>query len=202
MRSLNPVARLIEIAHGAVPAGAVMGKGRFDFDRARTMPGWYRELHGYREHVPETEAYGIASHVFREPRPFHPERFKAFLDRDWLGVIRAKGFFWLASRPESVGEMAMAGPVMRHHGIGHWWACVPEEQRPDDAAFRAALAKRWDERWGDRRQQLVFIGRGIDGPGLQAALRACLLQPAELALGSERWRLMPDPFPAWRREVA
>jgi G3E family GTPase len=154
VRSLSPVARLIEIAHSAVPAGAVMGTGRFDFDR------------------------------------------------DWPGMIRANGFFWLASRPDWVGEMAMAGPVMRHHGIGHWWACVPKTQWPDDAAFRSALAKRWDERWGDRRQQLVFIGRGILGPGLQAALQACLLRPAELALGSEGWRLMPDPFPAWRREAA
>ena len=202
IRSLNPVARLVEIAHGAVPAPAIIGTGLFDFDHARTMPGWYRELHGYREHVPETQAYGIESLVFTDPRPFHPRRFKAFLDGDWPGVIRAKGFFWLASRPEWVGEMAMAGPVLRHQGIGQWWACVPEAQWPADPAFRAALAQRWDERWGDRRQQLVFIGRGIDREKLQAALQTCLLRGDELALGSERWRRFPDPFPIWRREAA
>lgn len=198
LRSLNPVARLIETVQGAVAPDAVMGTGRFDFARARTMSGWYRELHGFKNHVPETQEYGIQSVVFRDARPFHPQRFKAFLDRDWPGVIRAKGLFWLASRPNWVGELAMAGAMLRHEAIGHWWATIPQQRWPADPAFRRALEQRWDDRWGDRQQQLVFIGRRLNRSALTDEIAACLLTSEELAAGTAAWRHYADPFPPWR----
>jgi G3E family GTPase len=117
---LNPDARLIETDFGKVPLKDVLGTGRFDIDKAETHPLWYKELHGFKDHVPETEEYGISSFVYRERRPFHPAKLQAFLDRTWPGVVRAKGFFWLATRPHHVGEVSQAGAIVRTGKMGLW----------------------------------------------------------------------------------
>jgi len=198
IHALNPRARVIEAVNADLPLEDVLDTGRFDFAEAQKNPGWYRELFGFAEHVPETEEYGITSFVFRARTPFHPERLHRFInDGDWPGVVRAKGFFWLASRPEWVGEMSMAGAVRRHQGAGLWWAAVPEERWPEDRAWRRMIADRWDEAWGDRRQELVFIGIGLDRDRLDRALSACLLTDAEFEAGAEAWLDLPDPFPRW-----
>jgi G3E family GTPase len=140
--------------------------------------------------------------AFRERRPFHPARFHAFLHEPWPGVIRAKGLFSLASRPDFVGELAMAGAVQRTHALGLWWAAVPPEQWPTDAAARRRIASVLDPPWADRRQELVFIGTGLDRDALRARLERCLLTPLEIGLGPDAWRDLDDPFPAWRRSAA
>ncbi len=206
--SLNPVARLIEADHAKVPPAEILGTGRFDLERAQRSPGWVQELYGFADHVPETEEYGIQNLAFRERRPFHPDRLHRFLNSDWPGVIRAKGFFWLASRPDHVGELSMAGAIMRNRHLGYWYAAVPKDQWPRDRESRHEIAAKWDPEWADRRQELVFIGRGIDPAGLRARLEACLLTPDEIAMGPKAWRRLADPFPLWRerapaaREVA
>ncbi len=198
IKSLNPVAQVIEADFGRVPVGEIIGTDRFDLERAQRFPGWVQELYGFQDHVPETEEYGISSFTFRDRRPFHPERFRRFLDSDWPGVIRAKGFFWLASRPDHVGELSVAGAIMRHQHMGYWYAAVPKHQWPRDRATRQQIADSWDQTWADRRQELVFIGRGIDKAGLRQQIEVCLLTPTEIALGPEAWRRLPDPFPLWR----
>ena len=198
VKSLNPVARLIEADFANVPVAEIVGTGRFDLERAQRFPGWVQELYGFEDHVPETEEYGIGSFTFKERRPFHPERFRGFLDSDWPGVIRAKGFFWLASRPDHVGELSMAGSIMRHQHLGFWYAAVPKDQWPLDRATRQQIAENWDQSWADRRQELVFIGKGIDRLQLRSRLEACLLTPTEIAQGPEAWRRLADRFPLWR----
>ncbi len=198
IHALNPRARVIEAVNADLPLHDVLDTGRFDFAEAQKNPGWYRELFGIAEHVPETEEYGITSFVFRARTPFHPERLHRFInDGDWPGVVRAKGFFWLASRPEWVGEMSMAGAVRQHQGAGLWWVAVPKERWPEDRAWRRMIADRWDEAWGDRRQELVFIGIGLDRDRLDRELSACLLTDAEFEAGAEAWLDLPDPFPRW-----
>jgi G3E family GTPase len=197
IRSLNPVARLIEADHAIVPMAEILGTGRFDLEQAQRFPGWVQALHGFADHVPEAEEYGIQSVTFRDRRPFHPERFRRFLDSDWPGVIRAKGFFWLASRPDHVGELSVAGAIMRHQHLGYWYVAVPEHQWPSDQETRRSIATRWDADWTDRCQELVFIGQGLDETRLRAALHTCLLTPAEIAKGTAAWRRFPDPFPLW-----
>ena len=198
IKSLNPVAHVIEADFAAVPVAEIVGTGRFDLERAQRFPGWVQELYGFRDHVPETEEYDISSFTFKERRPFHPERLRRFLDSDWPGVIRAKGFFWLASRPDHVGELSMAGAIMRHQHLGYWYAAVPKDQWPEDRATRHQIAENWDQTWADRRQELVFIGQNIDPLQLRLWLEACLLTPAEIAQGQGAWRRFPDPFPVWR----
>ncbi|ARQ10798.1 cobalamin biosynthesis CobW-like protein [Rhizobium etli] len=137
---LNPDAKLIEADFGKVALKEVLGTGRFDIGRAETHPLWYKELHGFRDHVPETEEYGIRSFVYHEKRPFHPAKLRAFLDRAWPGVVRSKGFFWLATRPHYVGEVSQAGAIVRTGKMGLWWAAVPREQWPRSQASSAQSA--------------------------------------------------------------
>ncbi|SMF93530.1 GTPase, G3E family [Methylomagnum ishizawai] len=198
LRQLNPDADILPVVMGRVPLERVLDTGRFDFAQAEQAPGWLKELRG--EHVPETQEYGIASFAYRARRPFHPRRFHAFLhEGGWDNgtLLRSKGFFWLASRPDHAGGWSQAGGVMRHALAGRWWASVPPEDWPDDPETLAAIRAEWAEPYGDRRQELVFIGQNLDEARLRAELDACLLTDAELAAGPVAWRGYPDDFPAW-----
>ncbi len=202
LRRLNAQAQIIPMVMGQVPLGRILDTGLFDFERAAQAPGWLQELRG--EHVPETEEYGIASTAYRARRPFHPQRFFNFIDRPWPNgkLLRSKGFFWLASKPEEAGSWSQAGGLMRHGFAGRWWRFVPKNQWPQDEESTAAIMKNWLAATGDCRQELVFIGQDIDFGQLAAELDACLLTDAEMAQGVESWRLLPDPFGPWREEVA
>ncbi|MFQ6552249.1 GTP-binding protein [Aestuariibius insulae] len=198
IRALNSDARIIETDQSAAPAEAIMGTGLFDFERAHEHPMWAKELYGFADHVPETEEYGVASFVYRARQPFIPEKILAVLTGDLPGVIRAKGHFWIASRPDWVAEFSLAGALSSITPLGQWWATVPEARRPDHDSARAYMTAHWQEPWGDRRQEIVFIGAGIDWPHLKARLDTCLV-PALAASGPGDLPDYPDPFPAWRR---
>ncbi|AKJ96533.1 zinc metallochaperone GTPase ZigA [Pseudomonas sp. MS646] len=202
LQRLNAQAQVIPMTMGQVPLGRILDTGLFDFERAAQAPGWLREMRG--EHVPETEAYGIASTAYRARRPFHPQRFFDFIDRPWTQgkLLRSKGFFWLASKPEEAGSWSQAGGLMRHGFAGRWWRFVPKDQWPQDPESTAAIMNHWLAATGDCRQELVFIGQGLDFARLTAELDACLLTDAEMALGVEAWRRLPDPFGTWHDEVA
>ncbi|ATN34244.1 4-hydroxytetrahydrobiopterin dehydratase [Rhizobium sp. ACO-34A] len=193
---LNPDARVIETDFGAVAPRDILGTGLFDIDKAETHPLWFKELNGFKDHVPETEEYGIRSFVYKARQPLDPSKFQAFIDRAWPGVIRAKGFFWLATRPHQVGALSQAGALVRTGRMGLWWASVPRERWPDDAGFRRAMAPYLDPEWGDRRQEIVFIGADpMDERRITAELDACLV-PAENFTPSA-WSKLPDPFASW-----
>ena len=199
--ALNPDARLIETDFGKVDLREVLGTGRFDFTKAETHPLWFKELHGFKDHVPETEEYGIRSFVYRAKRPFDPTRFQRFIDSPWPGVVRAKGFFWLATRPHHVGEISQAGAMVRTGRMGLWWSSVPKTQWPRDPVFLERMQPYLDPVWGDRRQEIVFIGADpMDEAALRAALDACLVDAG--AFEPELWRTLPDPFPVWDRRAA
>ncbi|MFG1427630.1 zinc metallochaperone GTPase ZigA [Roseixanthobacter glucoisosaccharinicivorans] len=203
IKGLNPKARLIETDFADVPLGEVMGTGRFDFETAHEHPLWYRELHGFADHTPETEEYGVSSFVYRARRPFHPEKFSNFLKTVWPGLIRAKGLFWLATRDAFVGDMSLAGAICRTEAMGFWWAAVPKTRWPSDPQWKAELKRHWAPGYGDRRQELVFIGMGLDEAAIRAALDACLVGPLDpKALDFAKLKSLPDPFPKWGRAAA
>ncbi|MEL7343817.1 MAG: GTP-binding protein [Pseudomonadota bacterium] len=201
IRSLNADAQIIETNHSDVPAERVLNTGLFDFAAAHEHPMWAKELYGFADHVPETEEYGVASYVYRARQPFAPEAIKALLEADMPGVIRAKGHFWIATRPEWVMEFSLAGALSSVKPLGNWWAMVPKERWPDNETEKNYMESHWVEPWGDRRQELVFIGAGIDWPALQARLDAALV-PEHLASGPDALPDMPDPFPLWKRVEA
>ncbi|MGX0935504.1 G3E family GTPase [Cupriavidus metallidurans] len=195
LRALNPRAR-IEIAEfGRVPLDRVLDTGLFDFEEASKAPGWIQEMRG--KHVPETEEYGIRSFVYGARRPFHPQRFHAFVAAEWPGVVRSKGFFWLASHPTLAGTWSQAGAVARHGPAGYWWAAVPPERWPDDPESVALIRAKWDDSVGDARQEIVLIGVDMDEFELRRCLDACLLTDDEMAQGPDAWTTWHNPFPDW-----
>ena len=195
LRALNPRAR-IEIAEfGRVPLDRVLDTGLFDFEEASKAPGWIQEMRG--KHVPETEEYGIRSFVYGARRPFHPQRFHAFVAAEWPGEVRSKGFFWLASHPTLAGTWSQAGAVARHGPAGYWWAAVPPERWPDDPESVALIRAKWDDSVGDARQEIVLIGVDMDEFELRRCLDACLLTDDEMAQGPDAWTTWHNPFPDW-----
>ena len=149
------------------------------------------------EHTPETEEYGIKSFVYRARRPFHPQRFYDFINSEWKGVVRSKGYFWLASNPEFAASWSQAGAMARHGVACYWWATVPDEHWPEDQQSRDEIIRNWDERTGDARQEIVMIGMDMDEQGLIQQFDQCLLTDVEMAGGPEQWKLMVNPFPEW-----
>jgi G3E family GTPase len=202
IRSLNTDARIIEADYGDIPLGDVLGTGLFDFEKAHRNPLWFKELNGFKDHVPETEEYGVRSFVYRARRPFHPAKFQAFCNESWPGVIRAKGFFWLATRPAFVGEVAQAGAMIKTSKRGLWWSAVPEVRWPDDDSWRASMKPYLDPIWGDRRQEIVFIGIDpMDQALITRQLNDCLEGNVD-QFTPEAWRGLPDPFPSWTKDAA
>ncbi|MFV8559689.1 GTP-binding protein [Sulfitobacter sp. SBS6] len=197
IRSLNADARVIETSHSDVPADAILNTGLFDFGRAHEHPMWTKELYGFADHVPETEEYGVASFVYRARQPFEPEKILDVLKGDLPGVIRAKGHFWIATRPQWVAEFSLAGALSSIKPLGTWWATVPKERWPEDEIARRYMTAHWVEPWGDRRQEIVFIGSGIDWPDVKARLDAALV-PENVATSVDAMPVYSDPFPQWR----
>jgi G3E family GTPase len=195
LHQLNPEAQIVRSSFGQVPLDTILNTGRFDFERAAQAPGWLKELRG--EHTSEDEEYGIASFVYRARRPFHPQRFWELINAEWPGVLRSKGLFWLATRMELNGVWSQAGGACRVEPGGRWWASMPEDAVPDDPAAEALLVEVWDGDWGDRRQEIVLIGQGMDEAALRSSLDACLLTETEMALGPEGWATFDDPFGTW-----
>jgi G3E family GTPase len=200
IRALNPDAQLIETDRSRVKADAIFDTGLFDFDRAHEHPYWAKELYGFAHHTPETEEYGISSFVYRARAPFHPAKVHAVLNGDLPGVIRAKGHFWIASRPNWVAEFSLAGAVSSVTPLGGWWASVPRERWPTHPDALDEVKGKWQEPWGDRRQEIVFIGAAMDRAAITKALDAALLTSADFS--PEAWKDLPDPFPTWRRTAA
>ncbi|WP_432377614.1 GTP-binding protein [Duganella sp. P38] len=172
IKALNPGADIVYAERGQVPLRKVLGTGKFDLEKASEMAGWARELAG--EHTPETEEYGISSFVLREPRALHPQRFDHFLNHGFTGLVRAKGYLWLATRPEWAVVYSRAGKIASLEPVG-----------------------RWAEPYDDRVNEVVFIGRGMDRAEIEQAFSSCVLTDAEQAAGETAWRRYPDPFPQW-----
>jgi len=202
LKTFNPRAQIVHSQFSQVPLGRIMNTGLFNFEAAEDAPGWLKELRG--EHVPETEEYGISSFVYKARRPFHPQRFFDYIGQEWPGVIRSKGNFWIATRPEYCISWSQAGAISRNELAGFWWAATPKEHWSQDTDQLHTITNRWQEPFGDRQQELVMIGIDMDKAALIAEFDRCLLTPNEMLLGEmgdymEGWKVFNDPFPAWRQ---
>ena len=200
LKTLNTTAEIIPISHGNINIDSVLNTGLFNFDKAQQAPGWLKEMRG--EHVPETEEYGIGSFSYSARRPFHPQKFFHFLHntKDYGKLIRSKGYFWLATRPEFAGQWSQAGGIARYGFGGMFWKAVPKERWPTDKDYLASIEKEWVEPFGDMRQELVFIGQNLKQDEMVDALNDCLLSEDELLQGKAEWAKLPDPFPEWQQE--
>jgi G3E family GTPase len=184
----NPEAKIIKTAFGKVAPKTILNTKLFDYDKAQQAAGWIKELNNI--HTPETEEYGISSFVFRTHRPFHPQRFWEYAQRHWPpNVVRSKGIFWMASRPDDVLLWSQAGGSLKAEIYGKWWASVPEPKRLKSPAFLENyefLMKKWDNRFGDRLNELVIIAQQLDRAKIETELQQCLCTDAELALSFDQ----------------
>jgi len=197
LRRLNATARIVASEFGRVPLDQILDTGLFSYEKASQAPGWMKEMRGI--HTPESETYGFWSFVYKARRPFNPMRLYALLNGRWDGVIRSKGFFWLASRMNLAGSVSQAGGMLRHEAAGAWWAAVDRKEWPQDSTWRATIRNSFKSPYGDRRQEIVFIGtKGMDRKELTRRLDDCLLTDAEMKLGPAMWGRFPDPFPVWK----
>lgn len=199
LRTLNTSATILPISNGEVELDAVLDTQSFSFEKAQQAPGWLKEMRG--EHIPETEEYGISSFAYHARRPFHPEKFYDFLHnaKDYGKLIRSKGYFWLATRPEFVGQWSQARGIARYGVAGMFWKAIPKEEWPTDQDYLDAINDIWQEPYGDMRQELVFIGQGLEQEKLIARLNECLLTEDEMEQGLDYWLSLEDPFPEWEQ---
>lgn len=193
LKALNPGARIVRAVRGDVPLKEILGTQLFDYDRAARSAGWIQELQG--NHQPETLEYGISSFVYRQVQPFDAHKLAEFFQtpQNWQGVLRSKGFFWVAAEHRLAYEWAQAGGVSDVSPAGYWWAAIPEEQWDEEA--RPDQSPHWHPRYGDRVQELVFIGQHLDEAKIREQLDACLLDPQLAQADSEVWDTWDNPFP-------
>ena len=198
VRGINIDAQVIPSKNSVIELEKVLGTNLFNLEKARQAPGWLKVLRG--EELSELEEYGVRSTVFKSRVPFHPARILSLIQESDLmkGIIRAKGFFWIASQPAISILLSVAGSQSKFDKAGVWWAAIPIEKRPPDSnkEFYDWLLKIWDETYGDRRTDLVFIGQDYDEKNLLEALSKAQLTKKEQENPS-LWNQLDDPFPPW-----
>ncbi|MNB82095.1 putative metal chaperone YciC [compost metagenome] len=191
LRRLQPSAKIIRTVKGVVDPKEILNTGRFDFEKTSMSSGWIAELNK-EDHTPETEEYGIASFVYRRRTPFHPQRLSFFFSNWPEEVVRAKGLVWIAAKGDLAASLSQAGPSIQFGPAGYWLATLPEAQQREVLATELDVQARWDEQWGDRMNEIVFIGIGMDRAELEARLDRCLLTPEET---EQDWEQFNNPLP-------
>jgi len=201
LKTLNTQAKIIPITAGNVAIEEILNTGLFDFDKANQAPGWLKEMRG--EHVPETQEYGISSFNYVAHKPFDPNKFYQFLHstEQYGKLLRSKGYFWLATRPDFCGQWNQAGGIADHGFAGMFYKALPKSEWPTDEETLAEINEKWQEPFGDMRQELVFIGQSLNKSAMKGALDACLLNDDILLKGKEFWASLNDPFPVWEEGV-
>ena len=202
IRGLNTKAKIIKTELSRVELENILGSGLFNIEEAQEHPLWAQELYNFKDHKPETDEYGISSFVYYAREPFDPKKIYDFFNQEWPGVLRSKGFFWISSRPDFVGEVSQAGAFVRHQGIGRWWASVPEDKWPKEITFQKSIKKYWNKEYGDRRQEIVFIGlkSEMDVKTIKEKLDNCLIK--NYLSKPNFFQEFADPFPLWFQKVA
>ncbi|WDI42503.1 zinc metallochaperone GTPase ZigA [Bremerella sp. P1] len=201
LKRLNPTAQVLTTEQGIVPLSRILGTGLFSLQEAEQHPEWLTIPRG--EESKETEEYNIGNFVFRSRRPFHPERLWDMLNSEesvLAGVLRSKGFAWFATRHDYAYQWSQAGVSIQLNPAGIWWDASSDEYWPDEPQERTQLLSQFDGKYGDRRQELVFIGIDLDRELIEERLQRCLLTDLEFASGPELWVQLPDPLPAIKVE--
>lgn len=193
IRTLQPEAEIIETVNAEVPLEKVLNTGRFDYEKAASSAGWLRELEmGHENHTPETEEYGISSFVYKRTLPFNAKRFDDFLQEMPENIVRAKGLAWLASRNDFAIMVSQAGRSVGIEPVSYWVAAMPTETRRQILAENREMAQTWDPEYGDRRNELVFIGIDLDKEAITKRLGECLVNEEEI---EQDWNTLEDPYP-------
>jgi len=192
LKKINAQAKIILSSFSKVDLKSVLNTHLFDFDRASQAAGWIKELN--EEHIPESDEYGISSFVYRRKIPFHPERLLSWLENWSVDVVRAKGFFWLATRNDMAGMLSQAGSTITVQGAGEWIATLPKAEQEAMRREDPLLDNKWDDNFGDRMTELVLIGIDMNQLEIEKSLDICLLTELEM---KTNWNEFNDPIPAF-----
>jgi G3E family GTPase len=194
LAGLNPTARIMPMAHGNVALSSILGTHLFDLPSLAASPGWMKKMEATDAQASESDTYGVTSWVYRERAPFHPQRLLDFIKRPWCNgrLLRSKGYFWLASRHLEIGLLVQSGKQFQWDYVGRWWNFIEPSQWPRDEYRLQSIMAKWDSIVGDCRQELVFIGQGLDTGVLQRELDHCLLSAREIADGPLTWQTLPE----------
>ena len=188
IHKLNPSAKIIEAEFSEVEPNEILNTNLFNFEEAEQSAGWIEELNK-EEHTPETEEYGIGSFVYRSSKPLDPIRFFEFIQNDFPStIIRSKGMFWLASRPDQALIWGQAGGSLKTDSAGVWWSSMSFEDRIRHVSFienQALIESDWDKQFGDRKIEIVFIGQDMDEVQIKKGLDLCL--STDLEIKSQKW---------------
>ncbi|MEW4453337.1 GTP-binding protein [Bremerella sp. JC817] len=198
---LNPTAQVVTTEYGKLPLSRILGTGLFQLHEAEQHADWLAVPRGEESH--ETEEYNIGNFVFRSRRPFHPGRLWDMVNREdgiLSGILRSKGFAWIATRNDYAYQWSQAGVSIQLNPAGIWWDAASDEYWPEEPEVRSQLMSQFEGKYGDRRQELVFIGINVDRTQVESRLNECLLTDLEFAAGPELWERLPDPLPAIRVE--
>ena len=201
LKKLNPTAKIVRTTHSKIDPREILNTGMFDYEIAEQSAGWQKELELAQKgigHSPETEEYGIGSFVYQNSKPFHPQRFLEYVSRDFPStIIRSKGIFWIASRADKAILWSQAGGSLKAEVYGRWWASVPMKERAMNPSYlenQDHIQSKWDQKWGDRMNELVFIGQDMDKEKIIADLDNCLVTEFEI-IGMESGNGFQDEWP-------
>ena len=191
LADLNPHAELLRTEFSQAPLEWVLGRQRFSAAGTLGAARWISELNAAAPVLPGSPAkgptavrstpaytakYGLRSFLFQARRPFAREKFLALLELGLPGVVRAKGFYWLAERPDEMAFLSLAGGACTHSWLNYWWAAMVENGKVSLDDRPPLIRALWQETGGDRRQELILIGLDFDEAALRRALEQCLVQ--------------------------
>jgi G3E family GTPase len=201
IQQLNPSARILTTTRSKIDLHEILHTGLFSLDEAKASAGWMQVLLG--KETPQTEEYGIHHFVFRDNRPFHPQRFWNLIHEglDFSAILRSKGFFWVASAPEILGQWSHAGGAIAYGPKANWLASMPPSEWDLTPAEMKELERTWDPVFGDRRQEIVLIGQNMDSDSILNCFYDALLTEDELRLGSQHWQVGDYPFSDWKDQL-
>ena len=189
IKKLNQSAKIFETKYSEISPKEILNTNLFNFEEAEQSAGWMEELEKD-EHTPETEEYGISSFVFRSKKPFDPVRFWDYLQNKFpTSIIRSKGLFWLSSRPDQALVWSQAGGSLKAEGAGVWWASMLFHERIKYLPFvenQKQIESEWDKLFGDRKNEIVFIGQNMDEKLIKDELELCLSTDDEI--NSREWK--------------
>ncbi|MYL29900.1 GTP-binding protein [Halobacillus halophilus] len=192
VKTLQPDAEIIPTTFSVIDPEKILNTHRFNFEKASQSAGWLQELMaGPEAHTPETEEYGIQSFVYNRRLPFHSKRFSDWISRMPASIVRAKGITWCATRNDIALLLSQAGPSVSLEPVSYWVASLPKEQKDRTIKQNPGVLNDWDVEFGDRMNNLVFIGVELDRKAITKELDECLLTPEEM---NEKWSGMEDPF--------
>ncbi|WP_097006811.1 CobW family GTP-binding protein [Lacrimispora amygdalina] len=178
IKQIQPEAEIIETTWGEVDSRLIFDGNEFDYDRVMNSSSLQKAL-AREKHMAEsgTDDYGVSSFVYEERRALDRQRFMLFLEENYPEtVIRAKGYIWFSDDVVHAQLFEQAGRNASVSESTSWVAALPEDERKEIFESYPDVLEDWDEIYGDRINQIVFIGRDYNRETMIKELNNCIAE--------------------------